>query len=872
MSAISKKSALSLFFLSLFLLGMLPLAGQTRFAGVVLDSATLEPIPYASVFCADNKGVGTVTSAAGMFDLTSPHNDRTIIISSTGYRKQTFSLRSSEKRNMHCRILLASEELQLSSVVVKAKRRKYSKKNNPAVDLIRKAIAAKDSNRIESAPAYSYRTYERILVSDDDFRSDEGFLHLKHGQCVQWADSSRFTDRRILPLSMREKLIQTERLPNKGERTRVLARRLDGVDEKLDEGPLTTNLEEIFRPINIYDNDIPIMLSRFPSPMSSTFATSFYKYFIADTVRIEDEDCIEMIFSPFNPESAGFTGRLWIVKSDYSLRRIILNLPISSNVNWVTHLRIAQDFQRVPCIDVSGQTTRYYRVLKRQDFQALLSATSFIPQGLEVEQSRILSDYRIGEGSIGRDPSSVGFLATDSVYDAAAPRETNGYWNVMRPEPLPSTGKKLLSFMHYLRNDRTFKASTTIAKTLLTGYLGFPIAMNDSIRPKFDFGPVHTLFGGNKIEGFRMRVGGMTLAALNPHFFAQGYIAYGFKDKRWKWRGALTYSSIPKKLYMQEFPHRNLSFIASYDLYTPGQVVDPIFKDNITVILGTMNNLRRSYVEEYRLEYDRDWGPDFSTIIWGSHRRDEPTGTLRYDQVEADGTIRPIHSYRATELGLTLRYEPGRIPYNGRKGPNTAFNVVRRSPVFELEHRMAFSDLLGGDFGYQRTEFRYKHHIWLSLFGMLDASVRAGQVWTHAPYPLLEIPPVNESYTLQSGAFQLMEPLEFIADRYTQFHLTYHLEGLMLNRIPLIKRLAWRELISFHGMWGDLTPHNKPGSVGSFLFPENTIPMNHTWYMEGSIGLENIFRLLRIEYFRRFTQLQTTPNKWGVRARFQITF
>ena len=221
MSAISKKSALSLFFLSLFLLGMLPLAGQTRFAGVVLDSATLEPIPYASVFCADNKGVGTVTSAAGMFDLTSPHNDRTIIISSTGYRKQTFSLRSSEKRNMHCRILLASEELQLSSVVVKAKRRKYSKKNNPAVDLIRKAIATKDSNRIESAPAYSYRTYERILVSDDDFRSDEGFLHLKHGQCAQWADSSRFTDRRILPLSMREKLIQTERLPNKGERTRV---------------------------------------------------------------------------------------------------------------------------------------------------------------------------------------------------------------------------------------------------------------------------------------------------------------------------------------------------------------------------------------------------------------------------------------------------------------------------------------------------------------------------------------------------------------------------------------------------------------------------------------------------------------------------
>lgn len=862
----------------LYLLILLPFLGcgrlnaQTRFAGIVLDSATLEPIPYASVYCENNRGVGTVTSTSGLFDLNCPGNDRSIVISFAGYRKQTVKLRHNEKHNLRCRILLASEEIQLSSVVVKAKRRRYSKKNNPAVDLIRKAIAAKDSNRIESAPAYSYQTYERILVSDDDFRNGEGFFHLKHDSCLQWTDSSRFTDRRILPLSMREKLIRTERRPNKGERSHVLARRLDGVDEKLDEGPLTTNLEEIFRPVDIYDNDVPIMLSRFPSPMSSTFATSFYKYFIADTVDIEGESCIEMAFSPFNPESAGFTGRLWIAQNDYALRRIILNLPFSSNINWVTHLRIAQDFERVPCINADGQIERYYRVLKRQDFQALLSAASFIPQGLEVEQSRILSDYRIGLGNIERDPSSIGYIPTDSLETETAPRETDAYWNIMRPEPLPSVAKKLQSFMAYLRHDRTFKASTTIAKTLLTGYLGLPVSTDNSNPPKFDFGPIHTLFGGNDIEGFRMRVGGMTLAELNPHLFAQGYIAYGFKDKRWKWRGSLTYSSIPKKSYVEEYPHRNISFIASSDLYTPGQIVDPIFKDNIMVMLGTMKNLRRSYIEEYRLEYDRDWSRDFKTVIWGSRKRDEPTGTLHYDLVNADGIAEPIQSYRTTEFGLILLFEPGRIPYNGRKGSNTAFNVVHRAPVFEIEHRFGVSGLLGSEFNYQKTEFRYKHQVWLSMFGMVDLSLNAGKIWTQAPYPLLEIPPVNESYTLQPQAFQLMKPLEFIADRYARFHMTYHPEGLLLNRIPLIKKLAWREILSFHGMWGDLSHRNAPGKPGSFLLPEGTIPMNNTWYLEGSVGLENIFRLLRIEYYRRFTQLDTAPDKWGIRARFQLSF
>ncbi|WP_373809380.1 DUF5686 and carboxypeptidase-like regulatory domain-containing protein [Porphyromonas loveana] len=860
------------FFLFLLLWGMLPLTAQTRFSGVVLDSVTLEPIPYASVYFADNRGTGTVTSAAGSFDLSSPQNDRTIIISSTGYRQQQFTLRQGEKRNMRCRILLAQEDMQLHSVVVHAKRRRYSKKNNPAVDLIRRAIAAKDSNRIESAPAYSYRTYERMLLSDDDFRSGEGFLYLKHDKCLQWADSSRFTDRRILPLSMREKLIQTERLPHKSERSVVLARRLDGVEESFDEGPMTTNLEEIFRPINIYDNDIPIMLSRFPSPMSSNFATGFYKYFITDTVMIGGESCIEMAFSPFNPQSAGFTGRLWIARDDYALRRIVLNLPISSNVNWVTHLRIAQDFEREPCVDVSGAITRYYRVLRRQDFQALLSAASFIPQGVEVDQTRIFTDYRIGEGSVDKNPASVTYLATDSAGWSSSPRETEGYWNVMRPEPLPPTGQKLLAFMQYLRRDRTYKAATTVAKTLLTGYLSLPLSSRDSVRRVFDLGPIHNTLSGNKIEGLRLRLGGMTLASLSPHFFAQGYVAYGFRDERWKWRGKFTYSSMAKQLYADEFPHRNLSFIASYDLYTPGQAISPMYKDNVLTMLGTMSNMRRVYVEEYRLEYDRDWGRDFGTVVWASRQRNEPAGTLRYEQIMADGTVQPIHSYRTTELGVSLRYEPGRIPYNGRKGPNTAFNLVRRSPVFELEHRMAFKGLLGGDFGYQRTEFRYKHQFWLSLFGMMDATLRAGKVWTQAPYPLLELPPVNESYILQKGTFQLMKPMEFISDRYAQFHLTYHAEGLLLNRLPLIKRLAWREIFSIHGMWGDLSKCNASGTVGSFLFPEETIPMDNTWYLEGSVGLENIFRILRVEYFRRFTQLSTAPDKWGIRARLQLSF
>ena len=238
-----------------------------------------------------------------------------------------------------------------------------------------------------------------------------------------------------------------------------------------------------------------------------------------------------------------------------------------------------------------------------------------------------------------------------------------------------------------------------------------------------------------------------------------------------------------------------------------------------------------------------------------------------------DGSLTHLNSFNKTELGVQLRYAPGERAYNGRAGRESPFNLSKDAPIFKISHQMGFKGL-GGDYRYNHTEISAEKRIWLSSFGHIDALVKAGKVWDKVPFPLLILPNTNQSLTIQPEAFNMMNAMEFVTDQYVSWYLTYYLKGWILNRIPVVKWLKLREVVSFSGVYGNLTDKNNPDlTPGLFRLPDGTMEMGNTPYMEFSVGLENILKVLRVDYYRRLTYLDNPGiKKGGFRIALRFSF
>lgn len=840
--------------------GFFPLLAQnvTSVSGIVKDSVSGEPLSYVSVLFKKST-IGTMTDDDGKFALQNDKGFTTLEVTSLGYDTKQLILKPGSK-NTGLVILLKPTTFEIGEVVVKPKKEKYTKKDNPAVALIKKVIEHKDDNRIEAKPEYKTEKYEKLTLSLDNFNPnlDKNKFLKKFKFIKNYLDTSEFTGKPILTISVRETLsdIYYRKNPH-ALKTFTKGKRLQGIDESMDEGGITTNLEEIFQSINIFDNNINLLLNRFVSPLSSTLATSYYKYYIMDTVMVANDRCIDLAFVPFNSESYGFTGRLYITDDGtYSVKKAQLDVPVNINLNFVEKLRITQEFQKLP--DSTWVVSQENTLVNF----AIAKGT----QPLYAHQLRTYNNY-----DFSPQPDSIfKQLGSDIILPEAVNRPDT-FWVSHRHVPLKEKENALKDLLTQLRKVPAFNAIIKTAEILISGYIQTGKSRNTS---KFDFGPMNTTFGGNRIEGFRMRIGGMTTANMNDHLFGSGYIAYGSGDRKFKYNGKVTYSFNKKAYHEGEAPVNNLSLMHEYDLYTPGQNFLYTSKDNIFVAIKVgMPITKMSYIRKTMLSYEKEWLNNFTLKTWMLQQNDQPTGTLEYIPNDGDGLTR-LKSINTSELGIQLRFAPHEKAYNGRAGKESVFNLAKDAPVFKLSHQMGFKDVLGGDYKYNHTEFSAQKRIWLSSFGHIDGVIKAGKVWDKVPFPLLILPNANQSLTIQPESFHMMNALEFVADQYVSLDLTYYLKGWILNRVPGVNWLKLREVVSFNAIYGGLTDKNNPTKTpGLFLLPDGTAPLGNTPYMEASVGLENIFKILRIDYYRRLTYLDKPGiKKGGVRIMLRFSF
>ncbi len=748
----------------------------------------------------------------------------------------------------------------LQEVVVKRSREHYSKRNNPAVEFAKRLRAGGGVSDPKRNDNYSFRKYERISVGLNDFKlpdssdKDDGG---KFGFIREHVDTSDVTGLPVLPLSVKEKVVDVvyRRNPH-SEKQYVLGLRQHGVDEIADLQNVQTILEEVFREIDLYDDDIILMRNRFVSPLSA-IAPDFYKFYLTDTVKVDDIDCIELSFAPRNPSSFGFIGRIYVEACDSTMfvKKVRMGVPPAINLNFVDRIQITQTFKKAP----DGS-----RLKVEDDLNVEMS----IVKGTQGVYARRSTAYDSHSFAPVMHPE-IFDVAADVITSPEAARRSDGFWNRERLIDASDNERRIPQLMHRLRGVPLYRYGEKVLKWIVVGYV------QTGKESKFDIGPLNTFISYNSVEGVRLRGGGITTANLNKHWFGRGYVAYGTRDRKFKYNAELEYSFIEKRNHSREFPVHSIALSGRYDIDQLGQNYQFTNADNVFLALKRGKNHLITYRRHGSLAYKLELANNLSFDVSATWERQQPGPFLPFRLT--NGSL--LSYYDETFFKFTLRYAPGEKFYQTK---SSRVPISKDAPVFILTHTYAPQKFLGSRYEVNKTEISAQKRVWLSAFGYLDLMVKGGHVWGRSPYISLLTPNVNLSYTIQRESFALLNPMEFINDSFVSWETTYWANGALLNNIPLVKRLKLREVVSFRGWYGALSAKNDPskehpsasGQLPLLIFPDKNSRGNmHEPYMEISAGIDNIFRCIRLDYVWRLTYKDVPGiDRSGLRVAFHVTF
>lgn len=740
----------------------------------------------------------------------------------------------------------------LQELVVKPKKQKYSKKDNPAVQLMQRIRVRRDSCSPMRMPFYKYNQYDRITLGLNDWHDDENGSG-KLDFLKQYIDTAPSTGKRVLNVSVKERAsVFMHRSDPSSDKTIVTGRRSEGLDRSFDAESIQKFLEDALREVDIYQDDITLMQNRFVSPLSRIGA-DYYMYFLTDTLDVDGVECYQLTFRPHNRESFGFQGSLFVESADPNcfIRRVEMRVPRSINLNYVDNVMLVQSFEKDSIgnrhkmlddlsleLKLMPGTPEFYarRVTARRNF-----SNDSIPGGLARYFDRLGNEIEI-----------------DEAYN-----QSDIFWNDTRFIPLSQAESSMGSMLDRLREFPLFYWSEKVLVVLVGGYWGW--------KPDCPvlFGPANTLVSANTVEGARFRVGGMTTAALSPHWFIRGYGAYGTKDRKWKYQGELEYSFNRKKNHSREFPVHSLRATYGYDLDMIGQHYLFTNADNVFLSLKRMKSNLVTYRRMAKLEYTLELANNFSVNAFVRHERQEATPWLEF----INGYGASFSHYDQAWAGITLRYAPGE-KFVQQKTVRLPVNMD--APIFQITHEFGHKGWLGSAFTLNRTEISVQKRFWFSAFGYTDIILKGGKIWSRVLYPALMWPNANLSYTIQPESYSLMNPMEFANDRYAAIDLTYWGNGVLFNRIPLVKKLRLREVLTFKGLMGGLSDGNNPEYNDElYRFPSSATPrvMTSRPYMEIGAGIDNILTILRVDYLWRLTYRDTPGcDRHGLRVSLHFTF
>lgn len=847
------KTRLARFTLLCAMLGCSLAAGaQTIVKGIVRDAITKEPLPFVSVYFEGGKGINS--NDDGTYNIQT-NNGRltTLVFSFTGYKKVTKKIQPQQEQTLNIDLEVTNS---LNTLVVKSKRGKYRNKDNPAVELIDLVIANKSKNRITAYNYAQYQQYEKLELSltNKPEKMAKNRLFRNYKFILDNVDTTKLEGKSLLPIYLEEKLSNKyfRKNPSK-EKTIILAEKKVNFGDFLDDAGISSYLKRLYADIDIYDNNIVILTTQFLSPIADMSPT-FYRFYIRDTVEQDGIKLVKLNFMPRNTADLLFRGIIYVtLDGNYSVQKIEMSVSKKANLNWTRELKIYQNFEK-------NSEGRYSLVKSSMlaEFALRQNASGGILGERTVSFKNILTNQPA--------PDSI-YNGKDEVIAYVPGSNTDSFWLNSRHEQLTDVETKVYANIDSLRNMKSYKNAMQILTLVLSGYVKVG---------KFEIGNTNTFYSFNPVEGFRLRVGGRSTPDFSKHWYLEGYGAYGFKDKQYKYLVGAAYSFNGKSIYT--YPLDYIKFVRQYETKIPGQELVFASEDNFFLSFKRGKNDRWLYNDLYKLEYIKEFGKNLQITATFKHNVQTPAGAISYDKITPIGITTNVPNITTSQLGAELRWAPREQFYQGKNFRRPIYN---KFPIFRVRFEAGIKGLFGGEYNYQQLTVAAFKRFYLSQLGYADITMEAGKTFGTVPFPLLTIHRANQTYAYQLYSYNLMNFMEFVSDHYAGTNMDFYMNGFFLNKVPLLKKLKLREVASFKLLYGGLTAKNDPTKNPSqFRFPidketglPTTFSLNKTPYMEVSVGLANIFKVLRVDLIRRLTY-QNNPDisTWGIRTRIRADF
>lgn len=809
------------------LMGQSVLAQKTIVTGKVFDSSTGEPLPFVNVFFKDSK-IGTASDANGYYRIETYYPTDSLIASMMGYSRIAMRVRADQAQVIDFKMPVSG--ISLGEVMIVGDR----KAKDPALEIMKRVVRNKRANNRQKLDAYEYSVYNKIEFDMNNI--GENFKNRRVMRPFEFIFDnidSTSEDKPFLPIFLTESKSRYYYTRNpKNSKEIIEATKVAGIKNE----SVSQFLGDMYQNTNIYDNYISAFGKSFVSPIADLGNLS-YKYYLLDSAVINHRyKCYKIAFLPRRKGELVFEGEMWIHDTTFAVKQINATIREDANVNWINGFSVYHEYDQV-APEVWMLTKENVVV----DFNVSEKAVGFYGR-----KKTVYDQFRINEP---RDESF--FQAFNNIEVAQdANEKSDAYWNEQRPEKLSATESQIYSMVDTIQNIPAFRTYVDIITLFVTGYKEFKYV---------DLGPYFTFVSYNQIEGLRLRVGGKTNADFSTRLEFSGYIAYGIKDQLIKYSAA-------NRVFLSKNPRQIINLSHRRDLEQLGISANAWQTDNIlsSVFRRTPNNQLNAF-EEYKIGYDIEFFPGWSAAA-GFNRRDIwSVGSIPFQREASDGTLRNVNRISTAELRLSTRVAIGEKFINGELD---RVSLGTKNPIVRAEAAFGIKGFLSGEYEYQRVSINIQDRIEFNPIGMSDITLEVGKIWGRLPFPLLQLYSGNETYFYDAYAYNLMNFYEFVGDQWASVFWVHHFNGLLFNKLPLVRKLKWREVASMRAAIGDLSgKHAK-----EMVFPNDLFNLDRP-YVEVGAGIENILKIFRVDALWRLTYLNNPDVvPFGIRTTFQIDF
>lgn len=826
------KTKIVLFFLFLSSI----VIGQTKVGGKVTDEFG-DPVAFANVIFKNSKE-GVITDENGNFYFESKENYSTLVVSYVGFEKKEISLKPGLNTGLKIQLKSGTE---LKEVVIYTG--KTSKKNNPAIDILRKIWERRRKNGLKMFKQYQYDKYEKVEFDLNTI--DSAFMNSKVFKGMEFVfdqiDTSSISGKTYLPIFINETLSEVYG-DNKEKKYKEITKANKNSGFGSGDG-VNTFIKDLYADFDIYDNYLKFFDKDFVSPLSRT-GINVYNYVLNDSMFIDNKWCYNIVYYPRRKNELTFKGDFWVNDTTFAIKRINLEASKSANINWVKEIYIEQEYE------VMNDSV----FLLKRDY--MMSDFSFSKKeeskGVYGKRTTLARNHKF---DIKKEDKF--YKEEVNFYDNSVFNKPDEYWEENRFEALNKNEAGIYKMLDTLKEVPRFKRIYNLASILGSGYIEIP-------KLKMDYGPIFSTFGYNDVEGLRLRAGGRTYFGSNDTWRIQGYTAYGFKDNKFKY-GISGKWMVDKKnrIILSAGNRRDVEQIG-VSLTTSNDVLGRSFASSSFFSSGTNNKLTSVNLSTLGFEIEPVKNLTFQTNL--SYRTLKSASNQFSLDYYTDNTQTTTKSeIKQSEINLVAEYTPGRrtVGY-GVERLEVDNNYAR---IF-LSYSQGLKGVLNSDFDYQKLQFYYRQPVLVGGFGRLFTTLELGKTFGQVPLGLMGVIPGNQSYFIIDNTYNLLNYYDFVADQYASLHFEHHFNGRLFSRVPLLRKLNWREIVGIKGVYGTVSDENRFINASGLVYraPEDI-------YWEYHAGIGNIFKVLRIDFAWRGSYLDIPDaNKFTVKASFGFYF